>query len=88
MSSVMNSIDFEKEGITSVIVQGDTTTALAVWVAKRALGAQPGAGFIPEASHRPKPRACILRESALPGDGGDVPAVAPHEVLQGIQSCL
>jgi len=30
MSSVMNSIDFEKEGITSVIVQGDTTTALAV----------------------------------------------------------
>ena len=30
MSSVMNSINFQKEGITSVIVQGDTTTALAV----------------------------------------------------------
>ena len=30
MSSVMNSIDFDKEEITSVMVQGDTTTALAV----------------------------------------------------------
>tara|TARA_B100000073_G_C23649389_1_gene539945 strand:- start:121 stop:1077 length:957 start_codon:yes stop_codon:yes gene_type:complete len=30
MSSVMNSINFEKERITSVMVQGDTTTALAV----------------------------------------------------------
>jgi len=30
VSSVMDSIDFEKEGITSVMVQGDTTTALAV----------------------------------------------------------
>ena len=30
VSSIMNSIEFKKEGITSVLVQGDTTSALAV----------------------------------------------------------
>ena len=30
IASIMNSIDFDNENITSVLVQGDTTTALAV----------------------------------------------------------
>ena len=30
VSSIMNSIDFKKEGITKVLVQGDTTSAMAV----------------------------------------------------------
>ena len=30
VSSIMNSINFQEEGITSVMVQGDTTTSLAM----------------------------------------------------------